>query len=98
MTYEPPFQAHSETSRLASEQIKPHVKTLREQVLDAIKEQPMTDEEICARTGLSGNTVRPRRIELLKAGLIVANGHRKTNAGRLATVWVATGPTQLQFI
>lgn len=47
-----------------------------------------TDAEIAHSTGLSGDSVRPRRGELLAAGAIVDSGkRRKTTSGRMATVW-----------
>jgi transcription initiation factor IIE alpha subunit len=49
--------------------------------------QPVTDEEICFRTGLSGNTVRPRRGELARMGLIVPGEMQQTKSKRWATTW-----------
>jgi hypothetical protein len=64
-------------------------------VYGAIKDRIMTgatDEEICDIAGLPGNTVRPRRGELVLAGLVKASGRtRATRSGRQAVVWVATG-------
>lgn len=52
----------------------------------------MTDGEIAGRTGMSGDTVRPRRGELARRGLIRQTGEkRKTRAGRDAEVWEAVG-------
>jgi hypothetical protein len=63
-------------------------------VYGAIKDRIMTgatDEEICDIAGLPGNTVRPRRGELVLAGLVKASGRtRATRSGRQAVVWVAT--------
>jgi hypothetical protein len=51
-----------------------------------------TDPEISSGTGLDGNTVRPRRGELVDSGHVVDSGRtRKTKSGRPAHVWVATG-------
>lgn len=80
------------TSLWAALAIAPHVNRLAGVVLDAIRaagERGMTDGEIQAATGLDGNTVRPRRVELERAGLIAACGTRATAAGRQAAVWVA---------
>lgn len=47
-----------------------------------------TLNEIEAALDLSGNTVRPRRLELERKNLIIASGkHRATPSGRLAIVW-----------
>lgn len=50
----------------------------------------LTDEEISERTGIPGNTVRPRRGELLRQDLIYASTvPRYTRSGHLAKVWLA---------
>lgn len=67
-------------------------RTMRERVLDAICEfGPVTDEELVDLCGLSANTVRPRRIELVKAGMVVPSGVKLTRSGRDATSWVGVG-------
>ena len=89
----PPYQPHSATSRAAAEAILPRAGTLRRRVLDRIKlagAYGVTDEQICHAEHLEGSAVRPRRIELLRAGLIKDSGRqRKCHSGRMATVWVA---------
>lgn len=90
---DPPFQRHSATSLAAAEAIQPKLNSLQWHVLHQIKLTKLygaTDEEVCGTTGLSGNTVRPRRIELLRKGLIRDSGRtRATASGRQAVVWVA---------
>lgn len=50
-----------------------------------------TDDETQEYLGMSGNTERPRRGELVAKGRIVASGRtRPTRSGRRATVWIAT--------
>jgi hypothetical protein len=85
----PPFQLHSATSLAAAKEITPNAANLREKVFAAISNSPvgMTDEEACAATGISGNTLRPRRVELQRAGRIVSAGTRPTSSGRKAVVW-----------
>jgi predicted ArsR family transcriptional regulator len=61
--------------------------TLRERVLQAIKERPSTDEELSIRLNLAPNTCRPRRVELARDGLIVTVANAKTASGRNASVW-----------
>jgi hypothetical protein len=48
-----------------------------------------TDEEIQFVVGMNPSTQRPRRIELVRMGLVRDSGTtRLTRAGRKATVWV----------
>jgi hypothetical protein len=81
------------TSRLAAEQLE-NPEALRRKVFDFIASQGKlgaTDEEIQIALRMSGNTQRPRRWELAKAGRIEQDAvRRKTSAGRLAQVWIAS--------
>lgn len=86
---EAPAQRHSPTSVKAAEQIGPSLNTLRERVYRCILScGPITDEGISAATGMPGNTERPRRIELLKAGRICQQGTKQTASGRSAAAWI----------
>lgn len=89
-----PYQPHSATSREAATKIRPKAETLRATVLDVIEfsgTYGRTDTEIQDILRLEGSTQRPRRVELLRAGLIRDSGRtRATASGRQATVWVAT--------
>jgi transcription initiation factor IIE alpha subunit len=49
-----------------------------------------TDEEIARALGMNPSTARPRRIELLRRGLIEQAGTRRTTSGRMASVWRAS--------
>ena len=52
---------------------------------------PLTDEDIAAHTQMGLNTVRPRRGELVKAGMVVAVDELgRTGAGKRATRWGVT--------
>lgn len=87
----PPYQAHSETSRAAAQEIALSVATLRMQVYEAIASAPdgLTDAEGQLALSMEGNTYRPRRRELQQAGSIKESGtKRKTSSGRNAVVWV----------
>lgn len=90
----PPHVRGSATSKAAAEQIRRRVEVCRRAVLDCIRSKGRagaTDDEAQQATGYSGNTQRPRRVELVKAGLVKDSGEtRRTAAGRQATVWVAT--------
>ena len=88
-----PFQKHSDTSREAAESMKPHVRSLKDTVYVTLvhAKHGMTAEEICTATGLKGDTVRPRIVELVREDRIIVAGKRKTKSGRNADVWVARG-------
>jgi hypothetical protein len=50
-----------------------------------------TDDEIANAVGLVGNSVRPRRIELVRDGLVEDSGKRRSsNMGHPAVVWTLT--------
>lgn len=83
-------QEHSETSKEAARQIEPVRGTLRARVLDAIREGGgYTDEEGMGILEMPASTYRPRRVELVEAGLVRDSGQtRDTKSGRKAVVWV----------
>ena len=89
-----PFVAHSETSRDAAASL-PNAGTLRALiywylVADAGTGNGHTDEELQADLAMPPSTQRPRRVELVKAGLVRDSGRvRKTRSGRNAVVWEA---------
>jgi len=88
----PPAQAHSHTSRSAAAEIEPTAGTLRERVLAFLRSQRdgATDEEIQDALDMPQNTERPRRIELVRLGLVNDSGRtRKTKSRRDAVVWTA---------
>lgn len=91
----PPRQRHSATSEAAAMAIAPSAANLRRRILVRIidaAENGLTDHEIETATGLRGSTVRPRRRELQRAGLICDSGlTRPTDSGREAVVWVSSG-------
>lgn len=86
----PPYQAHSVTSREAAESITEAAPTMRQRVLDAIRRfGPISDELLASELDMNPSTVRPRRIELAKAGLIAQHPEKGTTAsGRRASLWV----------
>lgn len=95
------------TSRAAAAAVRDSAATLRQRVLDYLRSrgrQGATDEEIQLALGMPGNTQRPRRQELERAGLVLplrspgnapgsapgdAYVTRATRSGRQAQVWVA---------
>jgi len=68
--------------------------TQRARVLAAIVESGhgLTDDEIGARLGISGNSVRPRRLELVDLGLVEDTGNVRAMGpnGNPCTIWAAT--------
>lgn len=86
-------QEHSETSKGAARAIEggPRSKA-RNAVLAAIAQSPygLTAQEISDQTGIVGDTVRPRIVELVERNQIKDSGKvRLTKAGRLAVVYIA---------
>lgn len=77
-----------QTSIEAFNSIKNNVTTMRRVVLNTILEHsPLTDERIAEISGLNPSTARPRRIELLRMGLIEEAGIEYTKAHRLSKTW-----------
>ena len=69
--------------------IKPRTRELQAIVYRTVQRYgPVTDERISELSGLNPNTCRPRRLELERAGRIVAAGYSKTRSGRKAVAWV----------
>lgn len=89
-----PYQRHSRTSRAAAINSEPAAGTKRGLALAHLRRQGAagaTDEEMQAQIPMNPNTQRPRRVELVAAGLVRDSGRtRKTAGGDDAVVWVAT--------
>lgn len=87
-----PAQEGSGTSVAAARRIEPVRENLRQRVYQAVREAHpggLTEQEIEDATGLPGNTVRPRIVELVnRAGLVDSGRTRKTRSGREAVVWI----------
>ncbi|MCC6127442.1 MAG: hypothetical protein IT426_20990 [Pirellulales bacterium] len=87
-----PFVEGSETSKAAAERTRDGVSgEIRKRVYRFIADQGQfgaTDHEVAAGLGLPGDSTRPRRIELVRMGLVRDSGMcRQTRSGREATVW-----------
>lgn len=83
-----PHQHHSDTSRVAAEAFKPKAGTARAVVLAYLRaqgEDGATDKEMQEALGMPGSTQRPRRIELVSAGIVGPCGKQRNGS----TVWVA---------
>ncbi len=88
-----PFVPGSQTSKAAAVGIVKGSRSLRARVMNLLRElgeYGATDEEIQDRLGMNPSTERPRRVELVNAGMVRKSGVcRPTKAGRDADVWVA---------
>lgn len=83
---------HPDTSQEAADLILPKSGTQRRRVYDFIQTMGptgATDLDIQRVLGLNGNAERPRRVELVKAGLVVDSHRRAVQRGRKMIVWVA---------
>jgi hypothetical protein len=88
-----PYQQHSVTSQAAAEVAASFAPSDRQRVLDWLRAHPagLTDEQLQRALRMNPSTERPRRIELVRASLVVDSGTtRKTRAGVKAVVWIAT--------
>ena len=95
-----PFESGSETSQAAAESMVGPADKARMAVLHFIEACGLdgaTNDEIEMKTGMSGNTIRPRRRELEDAWLVVKTStQRPTRSGRLADVYVAASVVRAQ--
>lgn len=84
---------HPDTAHEAARMILPKSGTLRRRVYDYISATGWygaTDDEIQRHLNMSGNTERPRRVELIDLDLIKDSGRRRASYGRNRIVWVTT--------
>jgi hypothetical protein len=81
------------TSKAAAKAIEPHINSQQQAMLHWYRtygSNGVTDQEMVDSSGFSGDSVRPRRGELVSMGLVVDSGRtRATKTGRQATVFVA---------
>lgn len=83
---------HPDTSKAAAKAIAVKSGTLRWRVLFALSYIGAgTAEQLERNLDLSGNTVRPRLVELRKAGMVIQTEHTATTrSGRAACLWQIT--------
>lgn len=87
-----PYQKNSLTSALAACDAQPYAKTARYRVWRFIVGHPgVMDEEIQLGLKMNPSTQRPRRVELMNAGLVYEAGRGKTSSGSEAVKWASTG-------
>ena len=80
-----------DTSRAAALEVAPRTGTQRWRVLQfvtACGDDGATDDEIQDALAMSGNTERPRRLELVEGGWIIDSGTRRRHQGRDRIVWI----------
>lgn len=88
---------HPETSYAAANSVRLCTGTARRRVMQLLADAfanigyGLSDEEIQEALGMSPNTERPRRVELVRAGYVMDSNCRTTTmSGREAILWVAT--------
>lgn len=98
MTGFPPFVKSSPTSYDAAVEAEPNAGTQRALVLDELRKHPftgLTDHQLQDMLRMNPSTQRPRRVELVRSGLVVDSGfQRMTPSGRKAVVWIVAPPKQ----
>lgn len=82
------------TSNAAAVKVLPKTGTQRRAIFDALVSAAhaggATDPELSRHLGLSGNSVRPRRGELVEMGLVEDSGRTRLYAGNPHIVWRPT--------
>lgn len=92
------FPGHrgTDTSREATEAMKPHTGRLQALALAAVKKaggHGLTADETSGALGIDRSAIQPRLTELRHKRLIADSGNRRQNAsGKSAIVWVAVRP------
>lgn len=87
----PLFAHHSATSKAAADAIKPNAETLRAKVRELLEfyTAGLTDEQMQTMLKMNPSTQRPRRVELVRSGVVKDSGRTApTKSGRQATIWV----------
>ncbi len=87
---EPPFVKGSDTSEAAAKSMLLPAGSQRRRVYlwSLTQQQGFTDEEGCAALKMNPSSFRPRRGELVEAGMLEDTGRRReTQSGRQAVVW-----------
>lgn len=83
-----PHQSHSPTSRAAAQAIGVVAGTQKQAIIAALRIfGELSDEAIARHTGLNPSSARPRRVELLRDGVIEAGSPTVTSSGRKAQTW-----------
>lgn len=79
------------TSRAAARAVRVKSGSDRAKVLRVLlRDGPLTDQGIQHGTGLSADTERPRRVELVEMGLVGDHHEARSDSGHPATAWYLT--------
>jgi len=79
-----------ETSKAAARSVKMQALALIDRILEIIKKQPATQDELAYVLGLQNAQVNKRTADLKNAGVIESSGEtRPGKSGRQQTVWRA---------
>lgn len=79
------------TRRAAHEHVAGRRDLLQARCLEALRERPLTADEVADAIGESPLSIRPRITELRGLGRVVDTGERRRNAsGRSAAIWRLT--------
>ena len=81
-----PFARNSKTSQRAAREMQSQPAKLRrdhESILNVLLSGPKTDRELQDILNMSGDSERPRRIELVKLGRVVDTGRTRNRS----TLW-----------
>lgn len=82
---------HPQTSVEAAYRALGRSGTCRRRILFALSLSPMTDEEMQFHLRMGANTQRPRRIELVRLGMVTASeNQRRSISGSWSIVWAIT--------
>lgn len=88
LTAKPALSNQTETSDEAARKVEPKRTKYQQMVLDALRIADATADELETRTGLRGNTVRPRLVELVEANVIRRTDRKRpTRTGSPAFVY-----------
>jgi len=89
---------HPQTSVDAARRVYIRSGTGRYRVLGILVLGDYTDDEIQELLGMPANTQRPRRVELVRDGLVAATDQRRrTFTGNWSTVWTATRQGRIAY-
>jgi len=90
-----PYQRHSRTSKAAADSVT-GAQTQRQAVLAYLKDNGFsTDEQMQKALGMNPSTQRPRRVELVRLGLVMNTGLTgTTSSGRSAVLWGYVHPLE----
>lgn len=81
-----------DTSHSALRSVRRCAPEMRAKILGALRASPapLCDEELIEITGLAPSSLRPRRVELVESGEVIAAPVTKTTkSGRKAIAWTA---------